>query len=45
MSYNIEQVNSGYASLTAAGLAAGTNQDRQHLGLHQQWHLQIEERH
>jgi len=25
MSYNIEQVNSGYASLTAAGLAEGTN--------------------
>jgi len=25
MSYNIEQVNSGFASLTAAGLAEGTN--------------------
>lgn len=25
MSYNIEQVNSGYMSLTAAGLAEGTN--------------------
>jgi hypothetical protein len=25
MSYNIEQANSGYLSLTAAGLAAGTN--------------------
>jgi len=25
MSYNIEQINSGYASLTAAGLAEGTN--------------------
>ena len=25
MSYNIEQSNSGYLSLTAAGLAAGTN--------------------
>ena len=25
MSYNIEQMNSGYVSLTAAGLAAGTN--------------------
>lgn len=25
MSYNIEQVNSGYMSLTSAGLAAGTN--------------------
>ena len=25
MSYNLEQANSGYASLTSAGLAAGTN--------------------
>lgn len=25
MSYNIEQMNSGYVSLTSAGLAAGTN--------------------
>ena len=25
MSYNIEQANSGYLSLTAAGLAEGTN--------------------
>lgn len=25
MSYNLEQANSGYASLTAAGLAEGTN--------------------
>lgn len=25
MSYNIEQINSGYASLSAAGLAEGTN--------------------
>lgn len=25
MSYNIEQINSGYVSLTAAGLAEGTN--------------------
>lgn len=25
MSYNIEQINSGYISLTAAGVAAGTN--------------------
>ncbi len=25
MSYNVEQMNSGYVSLTAAGVAAGTN--------------------